>query len=184
MLINNLIINKLCFPNHNKICPQCTHHNAADTEWKQCSDFIQASGFQLSMLCIPGPELLLSLFTTTWIVTVTFYQDLNCHILPGTEMSLSLFTRKVTVTHHFKKMASSLSLFNHVHPYYWLCGDKEFYIHCPQVEMYTLHSFDTVGKNRRHRIVDSALDLSIIYVYSFGLWHCTVNLTLQHTVII
>ena len=121
-MINYIIATK------NKICPQCPHHNAADNEYF-FSNFVSisdtvllVSGFQLPMLLIPGQQIILPLFTGTWIVTVTFYQEQKCHshLLPGPEIPQSLFTRKVTITHPFFKMALSgchhHHIFKDVHP--------------------------------------------------------------------
>ena len=74
-VINNLITDKWCNSNQDKICPQCTHHSAADTE-------TYVSEFKLPMLLIPGLE-----------SSLTLYQDLNCHrhMLLGTEMSLTFY---------------------------------------------------------------------------------------------
>ena len=32
---------------------------------------------------------------------------------------------------------------------YGLCGGKKFYIHCPQVEICAVHSFDVVGDKKQ-----------------------------------
>ena len=40
-----------------------------------------------------------------------------------------------------------------------MCGGKEFYIHCPHVEICPVHSIDAVEENMHYRLVVSTLGL-------------------------
>ena len=61
---------------------------------------------------------------------------------------------------------------------YWLCGGKEFYIHCPQVEICPVPSFDLIGENMRHRLVVSTLVTETRKLGSMGwLYYTPANFT-------
>ena len=48
-----------------------------------------------------------------------------------------------------------------------VCGGKEFYIHCPQVGICPVHSFDAVGENMHYRFVGSNLVMYAVFSTQF-----------------